>query len=265
MTIALVDNPVQCRIDGDCLTLTLHRPHRGNALTPQLLCGIGKALDTYRQARTIILTGSGSAFSCGGDIHEFYARSADRSALLSFAREIVGTLNETILNIVDRKVLLVCALNGPVTGGSIGLMLACDHVIASDTAFAQPYYARMGFAPDGGWTAMMPDRAGTGFTRSWLSLDRRIDARTMARLGIVDEVCAPEVLLGRAMQHAAHSASLDRASIRAGRLLGLGGRGQLATALDAELEAFLNLINRDETVQRMHDFLNPSEPTNRES
>ena len=81
-------------------------------------------------------------------------RSADRSALLSFAREIVGTLNETILNIVDRKVLLVCALNGPVTGGSIGLMLACDHVIASDTAFAQPYYARMGFAPDGGWTAI---------------------------------------------------------------------------------------------------------------
>ncbi|MBO6796081.1 enoyl-CoA hydratase/isomerase family protein [Maricaulis sp.] len=265
MTIALVDNPVQTRLDGDCLTLTLNRPHRGNALTPELLGSLCQALDTYRQARTIVLTGSGTAFSCGGDIREFYDRSHNRAGLLGFARDIVGTLNESLLRIVDQNALLVCALNGPVTGGSIGLMLACDHVIASETAFAQPYYARVGFAPDGGWTAMMPDRAGTGFTRNWLSMDKRLDAGEMARRGLVDEVCESRQLNDRLARLITQCEPLDRASIRAGRLLSLGGADRLARALDAERLAFLELIDRDETVQRMHDFLYPQTPPKGES
>lgn len=265
MTVTLADNPVLTRLDGDCLTLTLNRPHRGNALTPDLLGSLCKALDTYRQARTIVITGTGAAFSCGGDIREFYDRSNNRSELLRFARDIVGTLNQTVLRIVDQNALLVCALNGPVTGGSIGLMLACDHVIASETAFAQPYYGRMGFAPDGGWTAMMPDRAGIGFTRTWLSLDQRLDAGEMVRRGLVDELYAGRQLDDRLGRIITKSEPLDRASIRAGRLLTLGGADRLAQALDAELRAFLELIDRDETVRRMHDFLYPQTPSKGES
>lgn len=264
MTITLAENPVLTRLDGDCLTLTLNRPHRGNALTPALLDGICQALDTHRQARTIVLTGTGSAFSCGGDIREFYDRSENPGELLNFARTIVGTLNETLLRIVDQNAFLVCALNGPITGGSIGLMLACDHVIASETAFAQPYYARMGFAPDGGWTAMMPGRAGPGFSRNWLSLDKRLDAREMGRRGIVDEVCAPGALAEHVARAVQQNNDLDRASIHSSRLLALGGRERLATDLDSELQAFLALIDREETVQRMHDFLNPHPLPNRE-
>lgn len=265
MTTVLVDNPVLIRMNGDCLTLTLNRPHRGNALTPELLDSICQALDTHRQARTIVLTGIGSAFSCGGDIREFYDRSGNRDEVRDFARKIVGTLNETLLRIVDQNALLVCALNGPITGGSIGLMLACDHVIASEAAFAQPYYARMGFAPDGGWTAMMPGRAGLGFTRNWLSLDTRLDARDMARLAIVDEVCPPTDLARHVSRVTTRHADLDRASLRAARQLALGGRDRLANALERELQAFLTLIDRDETVQRMHDFLNPEPLVNRET
>lgn len=265
MTTTLADNPVLTRLDGDCLTLTLNRPHRGNALTPELLDGICRALDTHRQAGTIVLTGTGSAFSCGGDIREFYDRSKERGELLSFARNIVGTLNETLLRIVDQNALLVCALNGPITGGSIDLMLACDHVIASETAFAQPYYARMGFAPDGGWTAMMPGRAGLGYTRNWLSLDKRLDAREMGHRGIVDDVCAPGALAEHVERTIQQNTGLDRASIHSARLLALGGRARLASALDRELEAFLDLIDREETVQRMHDFLNPQTLPSRET
>ena len=258
MTDTLADTPVLADLRDDCLTITLNRPRRGNALTPDLLRGITTALDEHRKAKTIVLTGTGSAFSCGGDIREFFDRSGDRSDLLAFARDIVGTLNETLLRLVEQERFLVCALNGPVTGGSVGLMLACDHVIACHDAFAQPYYARMGFAPDGGWTAMMPDRAGAGFTRNWLALDRRLNAAEMLEKGIIDELCFAdrmpeylEALLARTARH-------DRRTLAAARLLGVGGRDALSRRLEDELQAFLTLIDRDETVQRMHDFLNPN-------
>ena len=112
---------------------------------------------------------------------------------------------------------------------------------------------------------MMPDRAGTGFTRNWLSLDKRLDASEMARRGLVDELCDSKQLKDRLARIITESDALDRASIRAGRLLSLGGADQLAQALDAELQAFLELIDRDETVRRMHDFLYPQTPSKGES
>ena len=97
-------------------------------------------------------------------------------ALERFGDAIVSSLNRAILALRALPCPTVAAVNGPVTGGAIGLMLACDITLMCRDAFIQPYYARMGFAPDGGWTALLPERIGTARTASWLALDTRVSA-----------------------------------------------------------------------------------------
>jgi 2-(1,2-epoxy-1,2-dihydrophenyl)acetyl-CoA isomerase len=254
---ATISSTVRTKMRDGVLHLVLDRPGRGNALTPDLLEACLAALDGAADARAIVVTGAGRAFSSGGDVGEFHARAGDRTTLLDYADRVVGTLNRVILKLREMPCPVIAAVNGPVTGGSVGLMLAADTIVMARRAFIQPYYARMGFAPDGGWTALMPERIGRARTARWLALDARIDAQTALEIGLADRVVEDDALDTAVSDLLARIAPLDASLAGTARhLLDTQIAGpDIAERLDNEKREFLDRIAREDTIRRMNAFL----------
>ncbi len=259
MTEATDTSPVILDRDGDTAWIRLNRPGRGNALTPDLLDTLIDALSQCGNARIVVLTGQGRAFSSGGDIREFHARADDPARLEDFGTAVVSSLNRAILALRALPCPTVAAVNGPVTGGAIGLMLACDVTVMSEDAFIQPYYAKMGFAPDGGWTALLPARIGTARAASWLALDHRVSALAAFEMGLADRLYTSTDFATSVRTLLADLAGHDPAvAVTTRRLLeARESRDTLATRLDREMAAFVRLLVRPETRERMAAFLGP--------
>ena len=145
--------------------LVLARPGMHNALVPELLDALLVALRRIAAdatCRAVVLAADGPAFSIGGDMRRF--RRERDGDLAGYASALVGKLNQAILALVDLPQPVVAEVNGVVTGGSIGLVLACDLVyLAPEVAF-KAHYATAGFGPDGGWTALVGRLAGPRWT-----------------------------------------------------------------------------------------------------
>lgn len=244
----------------DVLRITLNRPGHGNSLTPGLLTALGEALDQAGTARAVVLTGAGRSFSSGGDVAAIREHGDSAEALQTYCDQLVGGLNTIVLRLRELACPAIAAVNGPVTGGSLGLVLAADLTLMARSAFIQPYYAKMGFAPDGGWTALLPERIGRARTASWLALDTRIDADQALEMGladrVVDDAGFDTALAGMLATLKLHDVSVIATSRKL--LDGQTGAGTLAQRLDAERSAFLVQIARPETAARMARFLEPA-------
>lgn len=187
LTVALNDEGV--------LTVSLNRPEKLNALTPVLMDELVKVMADVHQddsVRVVVLTGSGRAFSAGGDIHEDAIPTlemTDQQYQLSAER-----FDAPILAITELDRPVIAAVNGLAVGGGWDLAMACDIRIASTDARFKNAYVQLGIVPELGGTWLLPRLVGLGrakliaFTGDWVQAD---DAKQM---GLVEEVVRPEDL-----------------------------------------------------------------------
>jgi len=240
---------VSCEQAGGIARLILQRPARANALTADLLDDLNAALDRLDNPRALVLAGAGRHFSTGGDVARFAAEVAAGHGR-DYAARTVGALNAAILRLADLPCPVVARVQGALTGGALGLVLAADLVVMTPDAFIQPWYSVVGFAPDGGWTAMMAARIGPARTRALHLLNSRLSAADALALGLAQAVSdEPEaVIAGWLSTLAGH----DGASMAATkRLLA----EDLAPSLEAERAAFLDRIDTPEVRAGMARFL----------
>lgn len=177
-------------VDEGIARIRLNRPERHNALTPALLDDLMNCL-VCAEAHVpdvLVLSAEGKSFSTGGDIAGFLAEADDPERLAAYSERIVGALHDVILKMLAFPAPMLCAVNGPVTGGALGLVLAADMVAMSETAFLQPYYGVVGFGPDGGWTALLPERIGTAKALELQYLNTRLTAAEARDLGLAAAV-----------------------------------------------------------------------------
>lgn len=241
-------------------TVVLDRPDRHNALTPALLDDLRAALRDVEQgaARAVVLTGAGRSFSTGGDVAGFLGVADDPDALADYAGRTVGALHAAILALLALPMPVIARVNGPVTGGSVGLVLAADLVAMADDAFLQPFYSEVGFSPDGGWTALLPDRIGAAKALEIQFLNRRIGAAEARALGLATATAPTEDLDAIIDGWLAALAEKSEASLSATRGLvwDAARRARVADRLAAEERSFGNLIASAETSARMTAFTN---------
>ena len=237
-----------------CFHISLHAP-RANSLVPAFLTDLHHAFDHLEKsgASKSLIT-SGRNFSSGGDVAGFYG-AAHQDRAEAYARDVVPQLQDLVLRMIEAPVLIASAVRGAATGGSAGLVFASDLVTAAPNAFVQPYYGIMGYAPDGGWTATLPELIGLGPARGWLIANRRQKAPDLLQMGLAQAVSDdPEA---QAL-HLLSSVETGTA-LASKRLLWTAERvARVRTALRAETEAFVQLIGRPEVLARMNDFLNPT-------
>ncbi|AVO36478.1 enoyl-CoA hydratase/isomerase family protein [Pukyongiella litopenaei] len=240
-----------------CFHIALDAP-RSNALEPGLLAGLHAALDALEAsgARVALLTG-GRNFSTGGDVARFHDAARTGTAA-AYADEVVPRLQDCVSRMVAMPVLFATAARGAITGGSAGLLFASDLTVLAPDAFVQPYYATVGFAPDGGWTALLPERIGAAAAQQWLMLDGRHGADDLHRMGLATAIdTAPET---RALD-LLNTLNLDAAITTKGLIWDAARRAALRDRLAAETTAFRARIALETTQAGMARFLGREQET----
>ena len=244
---------------NDHARLALANPQRANSLEADLLGQLVEELDHVADdpPHTLILCGQGRHFSTGGDVARFAAEVAAGNGR-AYAQATVGALHRAILALLGLPCPVIAQLRGATTGGALGLPLAADLVVMRQNAFIQPYYAVVGFAPDGGWTALLAERIGTARALDIQFLNRRIVAEEALALGLVSAVAADDAAVAETTQRwlatiRAHAAGTLTATRRL--VWDEARRAAVAARLDAERAAFVERVETQETRERMARFL----------
>lgn len=192
--------------------ITFNRPKALNALNADLLQEMDGLLDDIAQQekiKVLILTGSGEkSFVAGADITEMLPLSAMEGRKLAQLGQAVFNKLENLPQPV------IAAVNGFALGGGCELTMACDIRIASEKAkFGQPEVT-LGILPGFGGSQRLPRLVGKGRALELLYTGDIIDAAEAYRLGLVNQVVSPEMLLDTAKALAAKIMSRAENAVR---------------------------------------------------
>ena len=214
---------LRIEIDGEIGTLTLDRPDALNAMSPEMIGEFTVAfpwLADRAPLRALIVTGSGRAFSSGGDVTWFRKGVEDEDFDLSAdVRRGAEVLHQAIVDMRRIPYPVIAAVNGPAAGAGFSLALACDIRIASEEAFFACAYGRIGASPDGGMTYFLPRVVGPSKALELLLNDPNLSARDALAEGLVSEVVPAGELLDRTGEKAEKLAAKAPHYVRMAKLL----------------------------------------------
>ncbi len=190
-------------------TIILNRPEKRNALSRALLAELDQALGDLhleRRVRAVVLTGSGPAFCAGMDLSEMLETSRQPDANAMWHSDAM-IYHDLVLSMLRFPKPLIAAVNGPAVAGGAGLMLACDIVVAAESAtFGLPEPLRGIIA--GIVAPLVHFRIGGGQAARLLMTAATIDATEAQRIGLFHELIDADRLWPRAGEIAAQCAAL---------------------------------------------------------
>ncbi|MGH3201896.1 MAG: enoyl-CoA hydratase/isomerase family protein, partial [Streptosporangiaceae bacterium] len=150
---------------GPGAKVELNRPGRLNAWSNQfaldLLAAI-KEVTNNPEVRAVVVTGAGRAFSSGADLKEVADRPDGETVnqTLDVYRRLTERYHPIITGLRLMPKPVIAAVNGPAAGIGLSLALACDLVVAAESAFFQLAFVNIGLVPDGGSSLFVPSRVG---------------------------------------------------------------------------------------------------------
>jgi enoyl-CoA hydratase/carnithine racemase len=221
---------IEVRADGPLRIITLNRPESLNAVNDSLHSGLAllwPRLSEDREARAAVLTGSGRAFSAGGDFAYLaeLARDAQlRARSLAHGRDLV-------LGMARCRVPVVAAVNGPAVGLGCSLVALSDVVYMAETAYLADPHVQVGLVAADGGPLTWPLHTSLLIAKEYAFTGARIPAARAAALGLANHVVADP--LTEALDCAKRIAGLPRQAVESTkRLLNL----QLERAVLATLD-----------------------------
>ena len=179
---------LEVRLEAGTLWLTWNRPEQFNALTGQMVLGATQQLrgaTPRTDVRVVVLTGTGSAFSAGADLGGADAQQRYDAGSVDAANQIIRAITE-----LDKPV--VCGLNGIAAGVGMSVALACDLVVATESAALTLAFTKVGLMPDGGATATVAAAVGRARAMRLALLSEVISAREAYDAGLISHVFADE-------------------------------------------------------------------------
>jgi enoyl-CoA hydratase/carnithine racemase len=200
--------------DGAVATITLDRPDNRNSMTPELLDAFAAAsarARADRDARCVIVTGTGSCFSAGADFRSIVQRGEERAA----PHERSYAMYEPFLSLLDVDVPVIGALNGHTIGGGFGLALCCDLRVGAEGAKYGANFTRLGLSPGMSISFFLPRLVGVARASELLFTGRLVDGRTARDYGILNEAVPAADVLARAKEIAREIASAAPIAVRA--------------------------------------------------
>lgn len=177
---------VRVEVEGGVHKVTLNRPDVMNALNRDLRRELTAALTVGHSARVIVLTGAGRGFCSGQDLSD--ATGLDDAG---FERTLNEEYVPMIRAITEAPVPVIAAVNGVAAGAGANLALACDLVIAAESAVFIQAFTRIGLIPDAGGTSFLPRRVGLQRAMGAALLAEPVSARQAESWGMIWEA-APD-------------------------------------------------------------------------
>lgn len=254
---------IKLEMTGQVCVLTLNRPERLNALTVEVArefkSAIADALGSG--ARVIVLTGEGGAFSAGGDLRQMQEIASREGRLEAFFDEPLRILNEAIMLIRRTPVPFISAVNGVAAGGGCNLALACDLVIAAESARFNQAFVKIGLVPDCGGTFILPRLVGWKRAAELMFTGDMITAQRAAEMGMINSVTPDSELMQSVMTLAERLAQAPTAAIaQMKKLLEASAVNDYGSQLDLEREAQIEAGKTKDFTEGVSAFLEKRPP-----
>jgi 2-(1,2-epoxy-1,2-dihydrophenyl)acetyl-CoA isomerase len=239
----MTQRTVLLSFDGPIATLTLNRPDALNAISLELVADLNAALDDIvsapTRARCVVLTGAGRAFCVGGDITAHRDRPADTPPY-DLGEVLERYFNPLLMRLMTFPAPLVVAVNGAAAGAGCPLALCADIVVASQRAYFECGFTRLGLIPDLGATWLLPRLIGRARAHAMMLLNQKVSADEAQGWGMISQCVAPEELHTAALKLASSLAAMSAPGLRA-------TRGAISESLDGSLA---DALKREAQIQQ---------------
>lgn len=243
--MASAETEILAESDKGVTWLRINGPDRLNAVSTATLRALAEAVDAARDADAVVLTGAGRAFCTGADL------GTDVTA------ETVDAAGTLVNLIAEVPVPVLAAVNGPAAGVGASIALACDVVLAAESAFFLLPFLPLGLVPDGGATHSVLAGAGRARAARMAFGGERIPAALAAEWGLVGEVVPGAELQGRVEDLVRRMVAAPQAAVReTKRLLRQAEAPALRAATRRELDVQSELLASPEYALAREGFLN---------
>jgi 2-(1,2-epoxy-1,2-dihydrophenyl)acetyl-CoA isomerase len=221
----MADRTILSSLEAGVATLTLNRPAVRNGLDAQMRRDLAAAVARAAgAARVLVLTGAGDAFCSGQDLGEGLAADVERT--------LRDEYEPLVLALRDCPIPTIAAVNGAAAGAGANLALACDVVIAAESAVFVQAFARIGLIPDAGGTWWLPRQVGAARAMGATLFAEPVSARQAEAWGLIWQA-VPDADFAATV--AARAATLAAGPTAAYRLLKQALRASPGNDLPAQL------------------------------
>ena len=187
-------------IESSVMKITLNRPEVLNSFTLAMAREARQALEVARadkSVRAILITGAGRGFCAGQDLTDVPVEPEGQMDLGAIVRQTYNPLIELIRKL-DMPV--VCAVNGVAAGAGANLAIACDIVIAAESATFIQSFSKIGLVPDTGGTFFLPRTVGFPVATALMMLGEKITAARAVELGMIYRMVPDAMLESESMK-----------------------------------------------------------------
>ena len=176
---------VEVKQEGNVAIVTLNRPDKLNAMTDEMynrLTELFTGFQTDDKVRAVIITGAGRAFCSGSDVTSMVNTN------LAAGRARMQTRHAMISAIANLEKPVIAAVRGAAVGIGFSMAMACDLIIASDTAKFSQIFKKIGLIPDGGSIYFLVQRIGIVRAKELVYTARMLPAQEAREWGIINRV-----------------------------------------------------------------------------
>lgn len=193
---------------GDVVLLTMDEPDLRNPLTgnsaAREFCDAFATINHDRTVKVVVLTGNGSAFSCGGNVKDMAKYLGDDIAPATIQQDYQLGIQGISLGMYNLNVPTIAAVNGPAIGAGLDLACFCDIRIASEKARFSEAFVNLGIIPGDGGAWILPKVVGMSKAAEMAFSGELLDAQQALEIGLVSQVVPHEDLMRVAMDKAQH-------------------------------------------------------------
>ncbi|MEM7570947.1 MAG: enoyl-CoA hydratase-related protein, partial [Pseudomonadota bacterium] len=246
----------------DHLIIVSDHPPSKNALSlayhAVLLEGLKMAAQEDRIA-AVILVGRSGYFSAGGDL-DFMLKSLNNE-IDTTADDIIGELQACVSAIRDCPKPVIAAVTGGAAGGGFSIVMACDLIVADESAMFMPAYAKIGFTPDGGLSSTLAQALPHPLASEILLFGSPVAAETLQQHGLINRLCqagSAEQEATKLAEKLARGSVSTQAKIKA--LLVAGSTNTLADQLAFEQTSLLEVLGSAAAQEGINSFLEKRRP-----
>jgi 2-(1,2-epoxy-1,2-dihydrophenyl)acetyl-CoA isomerase len=186
---------VELQVSNRVASITLNRPSALNAWTAQLGRELAAVLDRVAddpEVRVIVFSGAGRAFSSGADLKN----RAEADGTMDVQTALRDIYNPVILRVRTVPKPVIAAVNGPAVGIGCSLALACDLIVAAESAYFLMAFVNIGLTLDGGASHTLPARVGHARAFEIGYLGERIPAPQAMEWGLINRAVPDGELAG---------------------------------------------------------------------
>ena len=199
---------IQFKAEGGVAILTLNRPDRLNSFTRAMHLEVRDALTRVQadqSVRVLVLTGAGRGFCAGQDLAD---RAVDPGApSVDLGASVEEFYAPLVLTLKNLPMPVICAVNGVAAGAGANLALACDIVLAAQSASFIEAFSKLGLIPDTGGTWHLPRLIGHARAMGLAMLGEKLSAEKAEAWGLIWRCVPDETLMDEALAMAQHFAA----------------------------------------------------------